>query len=382
MYLSNLLTAEEILDTLTPIALWVILGVAATLIVAGLLVFFLAKKAFPKYAKYAAIGFFSLLLLFAVAFFALDLVKTHAEDASQETANFVLIPLLVFVSTLLIALVSYAVTDKFFPKAKKIVGIVALSLAGAALVAVLVCLIVYYNQNIDGDGYYNSDVATVQQAALYIGAAVCIALLIGVAFTDKQKLTFDARSLAFAGVCAGMSYALSYIKLWDMPQGGSVTLVSLLPIMVYAYIFGVKKGIFVGFVYGALQAVQDPWIIHFAQFILDYPVAFAACGLAGLLRKVPFAQKAPQLSFALGAAIGGTMRYICHVLSGALAFEAYAVAEGQTAWIYSLGYNSYVFVDVALVIVAGAVIFSSKAFLRAAQKASQPRQPVAEKEGE
>ncbi|MBQ8428291.1 MAG: energy-coupled thiamine transporter ThiT [Clostridia bacterium] len=372
----SLLSAEAVLDVFTPIAKWTIIGVAAALIIAGILVFLLCKKAFAKYLKYACTGGFAFLLALAVAFFAIDLIKTYGEDASTEVANLVLLPLLCFAAVCLLALTAFALTDKFRPTLKKRVAIIGVAVGALAFVAVLICLAVFYAQNIENDGYYNSDTATVQQLALYLGAVACIALLIGAAFCDKQKLSFDSRSLAYAGVCAGMSYALSYIKLWDMPQGGSVTLVSLLPLMVYAYIFGVKKGVFVGFVYGTLQAVQDPWIIHFAQFILDYPVAFAAAGLAGLLKNLPVAKKAPQVTFALGAALAGTMRFICHVLSGALAFEAYAA--GQNVWIYSLAYNSYVFIDAALVIAAGILVFSSKAFLSVTAKLNKPKTPVKE----
>ena len=174
-----------------------------------------------------------------------------------------------------------------------------------------------------------------------------------------------------------MSFALSYIKLWDMPAGGSVTLVSLLPLMLYSYIFGAKKGVFVGFVYGVLQAVQDPWLIHPAQFLLDYPIAFSAVGLAGLTRKLPIPKKLPQVKFALGAILAGCMRFICHVLSGALAFEAYA--EGQNVWAYSLVYNSYVFIDAALVVAVGIFVLSSKAFLTAIMRLNK-EQPKSKNE--
>lgn len=371
MIFSSLLTAEAVFDAFEPIAKWLTVGILAALLVAGLLVFLLKRTAFAKFAKYACIGGFAFLLALAVAFFALDIAKNYSEEPMSVIVQLVLIPLLCLASVALLSLAAYALTDKFFPMHKKKTAIIGGVLCALALVAVLVCLLVYYNQNVANDGYYNSDTATVQQFALYLGAFLCIALLVGVAFTDKEKFSFDSRSLAYAGVCAGMSYALSYIKLWDMPQGGSVTLVSLLPLMIYAYIFGVKKGIFVGFVYGVLQAVQDPWIIHFAQFVLDYPVAFSACGLAGLFRNLPLTKKAPQVTFAIGTAIGGTMRFICHALSGALAFEAYAT--GQNVWLYSLAYNSYVFVDVALVTVAGVLVFSSKAFLNATAALRKPK---------
>ena len=60
---------------------------------------------------------------------------------------------------------------------------------------------------------------------------------------SKGNLTFDAHSIALAGICVSLSFGLSFIKLWEMPYGGSVTLVSMLPIMIYSYTYGMKKGI-------------------------------------------------------------------------------------------------------------------------------------------
>ena len=181
-------------------------------------------------------------------------------------------------------------------------------------------------------------------------------------FFGRKTGGFDTKAIAFSGVSVALSFVLSYIKLWEMPQGGSITLVSMLPIMIFAYVHGSKKGVFVGAVYGLLQAIQDPWLIHPAQFILDYPIAFAMVGFCGLFGRVKALEKLPQLKFALGAVICGVLRFVSHVLSGVFAFGAYAVDQGKNLWAYSLAYNSFVFVDIALVIVAGVLVFSSKAF--------------------
>ena len=135
--------------------------------------------------------------------------------------------------------------------------------------------------------------------------------------------------------------------------------------MLYSYIFGVKRGVFVGFIYGILQSVQDPWIIHPAQFILDYPVAFACVGLAGLFKKLPC--KNPQIKFAFGTILAGTFRFICHVLSGTFAFEAYA--KGQNAFAYSLVYNLYVFIDAGLVVAVGVLLLSVRSFVKTVERA-------------
>lgn len=373
MFLYSLLSTVYAVERFEPIAKWLTIGLLAAVLVIGALVFFFKRSVFGAYAKAALIGSFCYLLLLGIVFFALDIAKNYSDSYTEENwldkqtlTKFVLIPLLILCSVCLLSLAAYAIIAKRNLEKKKLFAVLGLSLCAVALLAALICLAIYYNKKIANDGYYNSDTATVRQTALYALSAVSILLIVGLSLLDKQTLRFNARSLAYAGICTAMSYALSYIKLWDMPQGGSITLVSLLPLMLYAYIFGAKKGVFVGFTYGILQALQDPWLIHPAQFLLDYPVAFSAVGLAGLFKNTTYFKKLPQIKFTLGACIAGCMRFACHVLSGALAFEAYA--EGQNVWLYSLVYNSYVFIDAALVVVAAIFVLSSRSFMKTVTK--------------
>ncbi|MBE7079003.1 MAG: hypothetical protein E7380_04010 [Clostridiales bacterium] len=377
MFLSSLLSTTYAVEKFEPIALWLTIGVLFATILVGALLFFLKRSVFTKYLKTAIFGVVSYLLCLCIVFFALDIAKNYSDDYAEENwldkqalVRFILLPLLVFTSLSLLSLTAFAILSVYKPAAKKTVGLVCGLVCGATLIAVLVCIGVYYNQKIANDGYYNSDEASVEQIALYLSALVTVVAVLTLAFSDRQKLSFDSRSLAYAGICTAMSFALSYIKLWDMPQGGSVTLVSLLPLMLYSYLFGTKKGVFVGLIYGTLQAIQDPWLIHPAQFLLDYPIAFSAVGLAGLLHNVK-ALRFPQLSFALGGICAGSFRFLCHVLSGVFAFSV--SAEGQNVWVFSLVYNSYVFIDVALVIVAGAFVLSSKSFVAAVLKTSKAK---------
>ena len=179
----------------------------------------------------------------------------------------------------------------------------------------------------------------------------------------KENFKFDSRSVAFGAICIAMSFALSYVRLFRLPQGGSVTLASLLPIMIFAYIFGVKKGLLVGLIYGVLQAIQDPYIIHPVQFLLDYPIAFSAIGLSGAFANFKVFKKCPQVSLLLGGILASVLRFLAHFLSGVCAFGAYANDAGQNLYVYSLAYNSFVFVDVAIVLAVGILLFSSKAFM-------------------
>ncbi len=372
MYLYSLLSSNAV-DTFEPIAKWLTVGIIVGLTILCTIIFFIRRSAFQKCVRYVLIGLFLYLLAVAVAFFSLDITKHYSDEYAKENwldkhalVQYLLIPLTILLSLAFLCVTVFLIVSKYKPSVKKLCAIIGGALTFTAFVVVLICLSVYYNAKIVNDGYYNSDTATVKQIALYLSAILTISIIIGLTFMDKRNLRFDSRALAYAGVCVSMSFALSYIKLWDMPNGGSITLVSLLPLMLFSYAFGAKKGVFVGLAYGVLQAVQDPWLIHPAQFLLDYPVAFSAAGLAGLFQPVKRLGKLPQISFALGAIIASSLRFACHVLSGVFAFEAYAI--GQNVWTYSLIYNSYVFIDIVLVVGAGIFVLSSKAFVKTIAK--------------
>ena len=165
-----------------------------------------------------------------------------------------------------------------------------------------------------------------------------------------------------------MSFALSYLRIVKMPQGGSITIASLLPLMLYSFMFGTKKGVFAGLIYGVLQAFQDPAIVHPAQFLLDYPVAFACIGLSGMFAKTKALEKLPQVQFALGGVVAGLARLLMHFVSGIFAFGAFA-PEGTPVALYSFLYQAgYVLPDIAIVIVAGVLVLSSKTFVKEVRK--------------
>lgn len=370
MSLHSLLAASYAFDAAEPVALWLTVGIVAALLIAGVAFSFAQKKVFKKYLRFASIGFVFYALILGMVMLALNIVK-HSDEAylaenyiSKDVIYFVLIPLFALFALALVAgMVLFSVSMLGEKKVFKVISIVFGVLLAAGIVAVGILMAVYYFKNIAEDGYYNSETASVNQLALYIGAAAMIVLAVAGAlfFGRKDKSGFDSRCIALAGVCIAMSFALSYIKLWEMPQGGSVTFVSLLPLMIFSYIYGVKKGVMAGFVYGILQAIQDPYIIHPAQFLLDYPIAFALIGFAGLFAGVR-ALKLPQIRFTLGAIVAAVLRFVSHVLSGVFAFQAYA--ESTNVWVYSTAYNSFVFVDMALVIVAGIFVFSSPSFVK------------------
>lgn len=270
-------------------------------------------------------------------------------------------PLLVFA----VVAIAGGIAVAFRPT--KPVKIAALSLAGAALVAAIVCLIVYYATG-DSADWNGMEISAADSTVLYVSAIALAAIVVIVAFVTDRTKGFDTRAITFAAICIALSFALSYIRFVRMPMGGSITFASMLPLMLYSYMFGCKKGLIAGLVYGMLQAIQDAWIFHPAQFALDYLVAFMAIGLTGCLRNVHTLKDRMRTKFTLGSIIAGVTRFISHFFSGVFAFGAYGVTYAEqwnipalsNPYIYSLVYQSlYIIPEMVIVIVVGVLMLSS-----------------------
>ena len=199
----------------------------------------------------------------------------------------------------------------------------------------------------------------------YVLTGVLILIMSGVVLIigKNQPKTHTTKSISYAAVCIALSYALSYVKFFSMPQGGSVTFASLLPIMIYAYMFGVRKGVACGIIYGALQFLQSPQAYQPLQILIDYPIAFGFIGFAGILRGVlPNTKIHRIVEFSIGATIAVCLRYFSHILSGACVFYSWMPDTYSNPWIYSLAYNSYVLVDLAIVLIAGVFVLFNNSF--------------------
>lgn len=121
---------------------------------------------------------------------------------------------------------------------------------------------------------------------LSIGVMV-VCVLAGLALSDRteKNRTFSARRLAYCAMAVALAYVTSFIKPFELPYGGSVTLLSMLFIVLVGNWYGVKTGVLVGFAYGVLQFLQEPYFLSLFQVCCDYVLAFAALGLSGLFRK-------------------------------------------------------------------------------------------------
>lgn len=152
-----------------------------------------------------------------------------------------------------------------------------------------------------------------------------------------------------------MSQLLSYVKFFELPQSGSVTLASMAPILFFPLICGPKYGLITSFTYGILQFVLGGTFYHPLSLILDYLLAFGVLGITGFFRK-------NLKTFLAGSFFAMFLRYICHFLSGFILFGEYAPA-GQSPVIYSAIYNSFILVE-ALITIPVLIILYKKVLLR------------------
>ncbi|MBO5526188.1 MAG: energy-coupled thiamine transporter ThiT [Clostridia bacterium] len=375
MFLNTLLSENVVyaVDVLEPIVKWVGIGLIAALLVVALVVYLAKREIFAKVMKIELVVAVIAAVAIGLTMVSLEIAKHYSESYADKNwldrmslIKNVLVPIAVTLGIILIATVAELIALKVAPAKAKLVLYIGVAATLASVIVTAILISQHYTTHIDGDGYYDESEAgaKVNNVLLWLFAVILVVLAVCGAFlfNRKEDNGFTTKSIAYAAICIAMSFALSYIKLFEMPQGGSVTIASLLPLMLYSYMFGTKKGVFACFIYGILQAVQDPWIIHPAQFLLDYPIAFAFVGLAGMFSDMKALDKLPQLKFAFGAVVASSLRFVSHVLSGVFAFSAYAFDNGFTSpLLYSLGYNSFVFVDIAIVIVVGILLLSSPA---------------------
>ncbi|MBE7015249.1 MAG: energy-coupled thiamine transporter ThiT [Ruminococcaceae bacterium] len=139
------------------------------------------------------------------------------------------------------------------------------------------------------------------------------------------------RIMAEVAVSVSMAVICSFIKVWEMPQGGSVSL-TMIPIILVSLRCGAACGVTAGALYGVISLMIAGVIYHPMSILLDYVLAFGVLGVSGFFKK-------NVAGIVCGTVFGVFGRFICSTISGATLFASYAPA-GQNPWIYSLGYQA------------------------------------------
>jgi len=196
----------------------------------------------------------------------------------------------------------------------------------------------------------------------------------------------NTQRLTVSGIMIALGTVLSFVKVFELPYGGSITLFSMVPVLLLGFMFGIKWGFFCGAVFGALQGLlgatmsaafagqQFAGVI--AVLMIDYIIAFAVLGLSGMFK---YKMKNPSLAFPLGCVFTIFLRFCAHFISGVIIWGSYAqstlegvknsistaILENFTgtglAAMYSLVYNaSYMLPEMILSVFAAVILINVK----------------------
>lgn len=334
------------------VALYLTIGVIALVAVTLILV----KKFKPDYMRKAFIIVGISVIAYALVLLGTLLGLKLNEYIIKEYIDYLtFIPIVVLVFVIVAAGIAGFVLTLKKPHVLPLFGKISAGVITLAVVALIISTLVKSYTS-------GGDIDVTGEILLYVFTAVLVAIIAVLSVLFGKKNPTTTRSIVYASVTIAMSFALSYIRFLELPQGGSITFASLLPLMVYSYMFGIRKGVVAGIIYGFLQFIQSPWFYHPIQFLLDYPIAFGAIGLTAILKETNVLKGKAPVQFALGALVAVTLRYLSHVVSGIFVFGSADPNYGAVAW--SFLYNAFTFADLAVCLVAGCALFASKTFTK------------------
>lgn len=199
--------------------------------------------------------------------------------------------------------------------------------------------------------------------------------------TSSPASPRKTQMLAVSGMLLAVSSVLSIYPKFSgfWPSGGSVTVMSMLPIVLIAYLYGTRWGLLAGLTFGLIQLLTGLRGIAGMDFastvlviLIDYLAAFTVLGFGGVFRGK---FRGAGADLAAGSVLALSLRFLCHFISGALLFGSYAewffgqegFTFGQTVLqnfsglsltlIYSLCYNiSYMLPEIIITAIGAAVI--------------------------
>ena len=187
--------------------------------------------------------------------------------------------------------------------------------------------------------------------------ALCVVGFILVLTLGRKKA--HAKEITFMAVCIAMSFVLSFIKVKVGADGGSVTLASFVPLIIYSYVAGVRKGFLAGALYGILQIVEGGvYFVDVFQLLCDYILAFAFIGLMPVLKKVCKDKKI--LGVYLGVVVVIFMRFLMHTIAGMYWYAGVPFGE---ALVTSVLYNgAYMLPELAITVGVMAILLHTGKF--------------------
>ena len=173
--------------------------------------------------------------------------------------------------------------------------------------------------------------------------------------TNRKHLRI--RALTEGAMLVAAAQVLSFVRIYQLPQGGSVT-AAMFPILLYAVRWGLGRGLLAGFAFGTLQLIFDgAYAWGWQSMVLDYLLAFTPLGLAGVFRGKAW-------GIFPGTVLGCAGRFAVHFLSGVTIYritmptQIPGIGVFDSAELYSLVYNgSYMLPCTLVALVLAAALY-------------------------
>ncbi|MGL4450789.1 MAG: energy-coupled thiamine transporter ThiT [Sarcina sp.] len=159
--------------------------------------------------------------------------------------------------------------------------------------------------------------------------SIAFVVFIGVGFSKKKP---SLKKMIVIALFAAMAFILSFIKLFSLPQGGSINLLPFVPIMLISIFYGVTEGMTCGLIFGVLSLITGGHIVGIAEALMDYILANVTLGLAGIVGRNT------KSKILIGSIIAVLLSVFSNILSGVYFYGMYAPPE-MNLWWYSIIYN-------------------------------------------
>lgn len=175
-------------------------------------------------------------------------------------------------------------------------------------------------------------------------------IILAIIFLKVRRIEFSTSILTNVGVALALGTVLKMVKFYQAPMGGSATLGSMVPIFIIALLYGPEVGFLTGIIFGVIDFILAPYILHPVQVLFDYPLAFSAIGIAGY-----FKDKS-KLTMIFGVLLSIVVRFLFHFISGIVFYGSFA-PQGMSAVYYSFVYNlGYLTPDAILCIIVLSIL--------------------------
>ncbi len=185
---------------------------------------------------------------------------------------------------------------------------------------------------------FNERIAEISKTPIALFALLGVFLLI-YAVLKVRKIKFTTQMITLVGISLALSTVLQFITILKLPQGGSITAGSMVPIILVSLFYGPEVGFLTGFLFGIINFLVAPFALHPVQVLFDYPLPFMAIGIVGYFRS------RDTKVILIGVVVAMLARFTCHFISGVVFFGSYA-PKGTSVYLYSFLYNgSYLSVE-------------------------------------